>query len=176
MEAKQKVVIKSYLTFKIGDELFAANVGKVLSILELTRITRIPRTPDYIRGVINLRGTVLPIIDLRIKFGLPQTEFTSNTCILVLEIEMDDMVINIGALVDSVQEVLEIENEQLLPAPGFGGSFKTDFIKAMYKAEDTFIMILNLDHIFTSDELTVMNFSEMHLDLNKEDADDVAKG
>lgn len=163
-----KVKINSFLTFKIGEELFAANVGKVISILELTRITKIPRTPDYIRGVINLRGMVLPIIDLRIKFGLESTEFTTNTCILVLEIEMDDNSIKIGALVDSVQEVLEIEAHELLPPPHIGSNLQTEFIEGMYKMEDTFVMVLNMDMIFSSDELTVMSYSSAMTEGDKE--------
>jgi purine-binding chemotaxis protein CheW len=168
MDASRKTKMSSYLTFKIGEEIFAANVSKVLSILELSKITKIPRTPDYIRGVINLRGVVLPIVDLRIKFGLSITEFTSNTCILVLEIEIDKSSVKIGALVDSVQEVLEIDDNDILPAPNIGNNFKSDFIEGMYKTESSFLMLLNMDLIFSIDELTVMNYTQMILDENKE--------
>jgi purine-binding chemotaxis protein CheW len=162
METKTKDKTNSYLTFKIGEEVFAANVSKVISILELVKITKLPRTPDYIRGVINLRGTVLPIVDLRLKFGLSATEFTSNTCILVLDLQMDEVDVKIGALVDSVQEVLEIEDNELLPAPKIGKNNQNEIIEAMYKADDdTFIMVLNLNLIFSSDELTVMTYSEL---------------
>jgi purine-binding chemotaxis protein CheW len=164
MEKQHNTVTNSYLSFKIDEELFAANVSKVLSILELTKITKIPRTPDYIRGVINLRGAVLPIVDLRIKFGLTPTEFTSNTCILVLEISMENMIIKVGALVDSVQEVLEIEDAEILPPPNIGQKFRSEFIEGMYKAENSFIMLLNMDLLFTMDELTVMNHSETMLE------------
>lgn len=160
MENFKDAKMNSYLTFKIDDEIYAANVSKVLSILELSKITKIPRTPDYIRGVINLRGTVLPIVDLRIKFGLTPTEFTSNTCILVLEITIESTTVKIGALVDSVQEVLELEDNDIMPAPNFGAKFKSEFIDGMYKADNSFIMILNMDMIFTYDELTVMSYSE----------------
>lgn len=168
MEKHQEAKMNSFLTFKIDEEIYAANVSKVLSILELTKITKIPRTPDYIRGVINLRGTVLPIVDLRIKFGLTPTEFTSNTCILVLEITMESTVVKIGALVDSVQEVLELEDKDIMPAPNFGAKFKSEFIDGMYKAENSFIMILNMDMVFTHDELTVMSYSEAILADNKD--------
>jgi Chemotaxis signal transduction protein len=168
MEKHQEAKMNSFLTFKIDEEIYAANVSKVLSILELTKITKIPRTPDYIRGVINLRGTVLPIVDLRIKFGLSPTEFTSNTCILVLEITMESTIVKIGALVDAVQEVLELEDNDIMPAPNFGAKFKSEFIDGMYKAENSFIMILNMDMIFTHDELTVMSYSEAILADNKD--------
>lgn len=147
----------SFLTFKLADELYAVSVSKVLSILELTKITKIPRTPEYIRGVINLRGLVLPVVDLRIKFGLPATEFTTNTCILVLELVLDEETVKLGGLVDSVQEVLEIEDKDILPAPNIGQKFRSEFIEGMYKTENTFVMILDIEKIFTETELSSLN-------------------
>lgn len=147
----------SFLTFKVADELYAVSVSKVLSILELTKITKIPRTPEYIRGVINLRGLVLPVVDLRIKFGLPATEFTTNTCILVLELILDQETVKLGGLVDSVQEVLEIEDKDILPAPNIGQKFRSEFIEGMYKTENTFVMILDIEKIFTETELSSLN-------------------
>ena len=146
--------LTSYLSFKLGDETFAANVSKVLNILEMTKITKVPKAPAYMKGVINLRGTVLPLIDTRIKFGLTPTEFTPNTCILVLDIQIGDDSVHLGALVDSVQEVLEIEPQQILPAPNIGTKFHSDFICGMYKInEEQFIMILDMDKVFTVEEL-----------------------
>jgi purine-binding chemotaxis protein CheW len=157
MSTNQISKINSFLTFKIADELYAVNVSNILSILELTKITKIPRTPDYIRGVINLRGIVLPIIDLRIKFGLPATDFTANTCILVLEIQVDDESVKLGGLVDSVQEVLEIEDNDILPAPNIGQKFRSEFIEGMYRSDNGFIMILDIEKIFNEGELSVLN-------------------
>jgi len=175
MENIHNTKTNSYLTFKIEEEIYAANVSKVLSILELSKITKIPRTPDYIRGVINLRGAVLPIIDLRIKFGLTPTEFTSNTCILVLEINIDNITVKLGALVDSVQEVLEIEDNDILAPPNIGTKFQADFIDGMFKMDNSFIMILSMDMLFTHDELTVMSYSEAILGDNKEFTEEVSK-
>lgn len=172
METFQNAKTNSYLTFKIDEEVFAANVSKVLSILELSKITKIPRTPDFIRGVINLRGAVLPIVDLRIKFGLTPTEFTSNTCILVLEITIESTSVKIGALVDSVQEVLEIDDKDILPPPNLGAKYKSEFIEGMFKMESSFIMVLNMDMIFTHDELTVMSYSEAIMTENKGTAEE----
>jgi len=168
METFQNAKMNSYLTFKIDEEIFSANVSKVISILELSKITKIPRTPDFIRGVINLRGAVLPIVDLRIKFGLTPTEFTSNTCILVLEINIESASVKIGALVDSVQEVLEIDDKDIMPPPNLGAKYKSEFIEGMFKMENSFIMLLNMDMIFTHDELTVMNYSEAIMADNKD--------
>ena len=146
--------LTSYLSFKLGDETFAANVSKVLNILEMTKITKVPKAPEYMKGVINLRGTVLPLIDTRIKFGLTATEFTANTCILVLDITIENDSLHIGALVDGVSEVLEIEPQQIMPPPNSGSKFHSQFIMGMYKAsEEQFIMILDMDKVFSTDEL-----------------------
>lgn len=147
----------SYLSFKIGEELFAAHVSKVLNILELTRITRIPQSPEYMLGIINLRGTVLPVIDTRIKFGIPASEFTSHTCIIVMDIDMHGESLQIGALVDSVQEVLEVEKAQIQAAPSIGNKFRSEFIQGVMKINDEFIMLLNMDRVFSSDELAFIS-------------------
>ena len=148
--------INSYLSFKLGDEEFAAHVGKVLNILEMTRITEVPKAPDYMKGVINLRGTVLPVIDTRIKFGMTPTVYTTNTCIIVLDIEMDGESIHVGALVDAVQAVLEIEKGQIMPPPSIGSKYKSEFIEGVANIDEKFIMILNMDAVFSTDELTSM--------------------
>ncbi len=146
--------INTFLSFKLGEEEFAAHVGKVLNILEMTKITEVPKAPEYMKGVINLRGTVLPVIDTRIKFGMPKTEYTTNTCIIVLDIEMDGDSIHVGALVDSVQAVLELNNSQIMPAPSIGSKYKSEFIEGVANIDDKFIMILNMDAVFSSNELT----------------------
>lgn len=143
----------SYLSFNLGEEQFAANVGKVLNILEMTKITEVPKSPDYMKGVINLRGTVLPVIDTRIKFGMTPTVYTNNTCIIVMEVEMEGELVQAGALVDSVQAVLEIEKEEIQPPPSIGSKFKSEFIDGMAKIEDKFIMILNMEKVFSTEEI-----------------------
>ncbi len=148
--------INSYLSFKLGEEEFAAHVGKVLNILEMTKITEVPRAPEYMKGVINLRGTVLPVIDTRIKFGMPPTEYTTNTCIIVLDIEMDGESIHVGALVDAVQAVLEIDKGAIMPPPSIGSKYKSDFIEGVANIDEKFIMILNMDAVFSADEITSM--------------------
>jgi len=152
--------IESYLSFKLGDELFAAKVSKVLNILEMVKITKVPRAPVYMKGVINLRGSVLPVVDIRQKFGLDELEFSKNTVILVLNVEVEGENIDVGALVDSVQEVIEIQEKDILPPPSIGAKYKSKFIDGMFKhSDEKFIMILNMDKIFSSDEVIVLKDS-----------------
>jgi len=106
--------------------------------------------------VINLRGTVLPLVDTRVKFGMSETEYTANTCILVLDIDMDNDTVQVGALVDSVQEVLELNDKEILPPPSIGSKYKSEFIEGMARSNDQFIMILNMDMIFSTDELAML--------------------
>jgi purine-binding chemotaxis protein CheW len=146
-----------YLTFKLSEEVFALDVSKVREILEFTSITKVPRTPDFMRGVINLRGSVVPVIDMRLKFGMPATEQTINTCIIVAEVRMDEEVIVLGALADSVQEVIEMEPEQIEAAPHIGTHLNTEFIQGMGKHDNGFVMILNIDRIFSDAELTAIS-------------------
>ena len=142
-----------YLTFKLDEEVFALDVAKVREILEESSITKVPQTPDFMRGVINLRGSVVPVIDMRLKFGMSRTEKTVNTCIIVVEVQLEDEVIVLGALADSVQEVIEMEPSQIEAAPHIGSRLNTDFIKGMGKHDNRFIMILDIDRVFSSAEL-----------------------
>jgi len=144
---------RQYLTFKLADEVFAVDVEKVREILELTTITKVPQTPDYMRGVINLRGSVVPVMDMHLKFGMPPAERTVNTCIVVVEVNLEGETIVLGALADSVQEVVELEAEQIEPAPKIGVGITTDFIVGMGKHDGQFIIILNIDRAFSNAEL-----------------------
>jgi purine-binding chemotaxis protein CheW len=166
MKTATKII--SYLTFKLGDEIFGANVAKVLNILEMTKITKVPKAPPYMKGVINLRGSVLPLIDTRIKFDIGETEYTTNTCILVLEIELAGEVVHVGALVDSVQEVIEIEDAEIQPAPSIGSKYKSEFIEGMAKINDEFIMLLNMDMIFSTTELSLLRDSSGEAEVGEE--------
>jgi purine-binding chemotaxis protein CheW len=145
-----------YLTFNLSDEVFAVDVGRVREILEITSITKVPQTPEFMRGVINLRGSVVPVIDMRLKFGMSETERTVNTCIVVVEVDMDGESIVLGALADSVQEVIEMEPAQIEAAPHIGTHLNTDFIKGMGKHNERFVMILDIDKIFSDSELSAV--------------------
>jgi len=144
---------RQYLTFQLGEEVFALDVSHVREILEFTTVTKVPKTPDYMRGVINLRGSVVPVLDMRLKFGLTEIEKTVNTCIIVVEVTCEGETTVIGALVDSVQEVFELEHDQIEPAPKIGTQLKTRFLKGMGKKDDRFVIVLDIDEVFTSEEL-----------------------
>jgi purine-binding chemotaxis protein CheW len=146
--------IRQYLTFKLGDEVFALDVAKVREVLDFTNITKIPRTPGFLRGVINLRGSVVPVVDLRLGFGMPGTERTVNTCIIVVEVSLGGESIVVGALADSVEEVIDLEPDQIQPPPSIGAGINTDFIRGMGKRENEFIMILDIDRVFSAEELS----------------------
>ena len=146
-----------YLSFKLGEEIFAVDVAKVREILDVIAITKVPQTPDYMRGVINLRGSVVPVMDMRLKFGLPPTERTVNTCIIVMEVTHDGETMVLGSLADSVQEVLELEPDQIEPPPRIGTHLRTDFIKGMGKYNDLFIIILDIDQVFNAGELDTIS-------------------
>ncbi|MDA8431795.1 MAG: chemotaxis protein CheW, partial [Nitrospiraceae bacterium] len=145
-----------YLTFKLGDEVFAIEISKVREVLDFTAITKVPRTPDFMRGVINLRGNVVPVVDMRLKFGMTKTENTVNTCIIIVEISLDGDTTVLGALADSVQEVIDLEPDKIEPAPRIGTRLRTDFIKGMGKRDDNFIIILDIDKVFSVDELSLV--------------------
>ena len=144
---------RQYLTFKLGNEVFATDVAKVREVLDLTTITAIPRTPPFMRGVINLRGSVVPVVDLRLCFDMSKTESTRNTCIVVVEVLLDNEATVIGALADSVEEVIDLEPDQIQPAPRIGTQIRTDFIKGMGKRDTQFLMILDIDKVFSAEEL-----------------------
>jgi purine-binding chemotaxis protein CheW len=144
---------KSFLSFKLGDEHFTIPVMKIMEILEVPKITKVPQAPNFLVGVINLRGAVLPVIDTRIKFGMSQIEYTINTCILVLSIEVNEESLVVGALVDFVSEVFELEESKIQASPTIATKYKANFVQGMIKENDRFIMLLNIDKVFSSNEL-----------------------
>jgi purine-binding chemotaxis protein CheW len=145
-----------FLTFKLGNEVFALDITKVREVLDFTTVTKVPRTPEFMRGVINLRGSVVPVVDLRLKFGMTKTESSVNTCIIITEVTVDNDTTILGALADSVQEVLDLEPGSIAAAPKIGTKLKTEFIKGMGRRDDRFIIILDIDKVFSSDELAMV--------------------
>ena len=149
--------IDSFISFKLGEEYFAISVSKVLNILQFVQITKVPTAPDYMKGVINLRGTVLPIIDIRMKFGMDPIQYQRDTVILVLNVQIENETVDAGILVDSVKEVFEIKREEVLPPPGIGSKYKSKFIDGIYKmSDDRFVMLLDIDKIFSTDEVVML--------------------
>ena len=148
--------ILQYLTFKLEEEVFALDIGKVREVLDYTTVTKVPRTPEFMCGVINLRGAVVPVIDLRLKFGMAAAEATVNTCIIIVEVAVEGEKTVIGAMADSVQEVIDLEAADIEPPPRIGTSLDTDFIRGMGKHGDEFIIILDVDRLFTCEERGVL--------------------
>ena len=145
-----------FLTFTLDNEQYAIGVAKVREVLEYTKITKLPRTAVFMKGIINLRGTGVPVIDLRLKFGLPETPVTKDTSIIVMEVESQDGAVVVGALADAVHEVVEIEEKSIEPAPRFGTRLAAEFIKGVGKKDDLFIIILDIDRIFNAEEITII--------------------
>ena len=145
-----------YLTFTLDDEQYAIGVAKVREVLEHTKITKLPRTAEFMKGIINLRGAGVPVIDLRLKFGMPETPITKDTSIIVMEVESQDGKVVVGALADSVHEVVEIDEKAIENAPRFGTRLAAEFIRGVGKKDEAFIIILDIDRIFNTEEMTVL--------------------
>jgi purine-binding chemotaxis protein CheW len=142
-----------YLTFSLDKEQFAVDIGKVREVLEFSSVTKVPRTPDFMRGVINLRGSVVPVIDLRLKLGLSRTEATIDTCVIIIEVQSPSERLVLGALADSVQEVIELDPKSIDPPPRMGTRVNIDFLRGIGKRDEQFLMLLDINRVLTDDEL-----------------------
>jgi purine-binding chemotaxis protein CheW len=156
MEESNTVNSKQYVTFCLAEELFGVEVSRTREILSVISVTNVPQTPDYMLGVINLRGQVVPVIDMRLKLGLSAADETQDTCIIVVEVLVDGEPIGVGALADAVREVLEIKSDAIEPPPRLGTRLNTEFIKGMGKIDEEFLILLDIDKIFNSDELALV--------------------
>ena len=163
-------IIKSdgqYLTFRLAEEVYALDITKVREVLEFDKVTKVPKTPEFLRGVLNLRGKVVPVVDLRLKFGMTKTEKTVDTCVIITEIKIDNEMTQIGAMADSVWEVIDIDPEHIEPAPKIGTQLDTRFIEGMGKHNENFIIILNVNNVFSKDEMSVVLDASNALPKNK---------
>ena len=144
-----------YLTFKLGSEEFGLEILKVQEIIQMQSITRVPRTPEFVRGVINLRGKVIPVVDLRVKFGMEHVEDTERTCIVVVQIRNNaNSVVVMGIIIDEVREVLDIPESSIEDTPSFGTSIDTEFILGMGKIGQNVKILLDIDKVLSSQELS----------------------
>ncbi|QGU32593.1 chemotaxis protein CheW [Thermochromatium tepidum] len=148
--------VTQYLIFTVSDERLAMSIDAVKEIIETPAITRVPMTPDYIRGVINLRGNVVPVIDLGARLGRGPITPTKRSCIVLVEVHAGDESHVLGMLVDEVKDILEIAREDIKPPPEFGSEIRTDFIEAMGRVEDIFVIILSVDHVLSMQELAAL--------------------
>ena len=157
MNAEKMAGEGQYLTFLLGDEIYALEITKVREVLDFTRVTKVPRTPEFMKGVINLRGGVVPVVDLRLKFGMSQTVETVDTCIIIADILVDDEHTLLGALADQVREVMELDPSLIEPPPRIGTRLDTQFIKGMGKHNEEFVIILDIEKVFSAQELAIVN-------------------
>jgi purine-binding chemotaxis protein CheW len=149
--------IRQYMTFKLGDELFAIDVAQVREVLEVPQITKVPTAPDYMRGVVNVRGQATPVVDLRLRFGLLKEADTVNTRIIVMELALDGEATVLGGMADSVHEVIELDPRNIDPPPRIAMRWRTQFIQGMGKRGEDFIIILDANAVFSSEELALVN-------------------
>lgn len=145
-----------FLTYKLGDEMFAVSVAQVREVLELAPITKVPTAPAYMRGVVNVRGTAIPVVDLRLKFGLPPAADTLHTRIVVLELKIDGEPCVLGGIADSVHEVIELDPSQTTPPPTIAMRWRSDFIRGMGRRGDQFVIILDIDAVFSAADLALV--------------------
>jgi len=148
-----------YLTFVLGGEVFAIGILAIKEIIEYAHLTAVPMTPDYVRGVINLRGAVVPVLDLLVRFGKPSSPVTKRTCIIIVEIRAGEERHDIGVVVDTVNAVLDIPASEIEPPPSFGAHIRTEFIQGMGKVNGQFVVLLDVDRILAADEMIALAHS-----------------
>lgn len=146
-----------YLTFRLASEEYGLQILKVQEIIKLQEITRVPQTPPYVRGVLNLRGRVIAVMDLRMKFGMKEAEPTEKTCIIVVQISRAGRSVTVGVIVDEVSEVMDIAGPDIEPAPSFGTRVRTDFILGMAKGKQDVTILLDTDKVLTTEEVSLVN-------------------
>lgn len=146
-----------YLTFTLADEEYGIGILKVKEIIGMMPITPVPQTPEFVKGVINLRGKVIPVVDLRLKFGMEQIGYSERTCIIVVEIEGEVSSVMMGTVVDSVSEVIHLKNDDIEETPTFGTKLNTSYIRGMAKMDGRVKILLDIDKVLTSQELSLLD-------------------
>ena len=154
---KEVVEQKQYLTFLLANEEYAIGILKVKEIIEYDTVTTVPKTPKWVRGVINLRGAVVPVVDLAIKFGLELKPVTKTTCIVIIETQFESQNTTIGIIVDAVSQVMELATEDMQPVPEFGTRVKVDYLLGMAQLGKKFALLLDVDKVLSTDELLHLN-------------------
>lgn len=148
--------LAQYLTFTVSSEHYALNVVNVKEVQEFTELTKVPRMPDFMRGIINLRGSVVPVIDLKLKFGLGNTDKTIDTSIIVTEVVLDGETVTMGLLTDSVEEVIELRDSEIEPTPYIGTKIDTAFIRGMGRKGEDFLIVLDINKVLSTSEITMV--------------------
>ena len=150
----QKDLVMKYLTFLLGDKSYAISILKIKEILEYGSVTPIPKMPDFICGAINLRGQIVPVIDLLERLGNGKSDVGKRSCIVIVEMKFSNETLSIGVIVDAVSKVMDFKNSDIEPAPSFGGAVETDFIDGMGKVGENFVVILNIDRVLSLNDLS----------------------
>ncbi len=152
-QAGQAAEQSQYLTFFIADEEYAVSIIRVKEIIQYDTLTKVPKTPHWIRGVINLRGGVVPVVDLAVKFGLPETAITSAACIVITEVEIEGELSVMGVLADAVSQVIELKPDDIEPTPAFGTRINVDYLVGMGRSGKKFVLMLDIDKVLSAEEL-----------------------
>jgi purine-binding chemotaxis protein CheW len=153
--------ISQYMTFRLGNELFALNVAQVREVLEVSTITRVPTAPNYMRGVVNVRGKAIPVVDMRLRFGLPPIADSVSTRVIVMELQLDGETTVLGGIADSVHEVIELDPAAINPPPRIAMRWRTEFIEGMGQRGDDFIIILDVNAVFASESSALRESAEL---------------
>lgn len=156
-EAQSEVVAGKFLTFDLADEEYGLEILRVREIIGMMDITPVPRTPDFVLGVINLRGKVIPVVDLRLKFGLEYREPDDRTCIIVVEVQNEGETVQMGIVVDLVNEVVDVKESDVEPTPSFGVNLDTTFILGMAKVGEKVKILLDIDQVLTGSEVAALS-------------------
>ncbi|MFJ3044448.1 chemotaxis protein CheW [Herbaspirillum chlorophenolicum] len=151
---EEMVEIRQYLTFLVGAESFAMPIGSIREIIEFGGLTEVPLMPSFLRGVINLRGSVVPVIDLSVRFGRVPTEIAKRTCIIIMELMQDEQQLLLGVMVDAVSAVLSVQEDRVEPRPSFGAGVRADFIEGMININERFLVVLDVQKVLSVDELS----------------------
>ena len=167
-ETAQGETTQQYVTFSLNNEIYAIEVLKVKEIIELTYITRVPHLPHFLKGVINLRGTIIPVVDLKLKFGMKSTKYQKHTCIIITEFSQEVM----GLIVDSVSDVVQLLPEEISEAPSFGLKIRTDFIKGMAKIGDTLVIVLDIERVLSDEGISLITDMSSFEEFEEEEVSD----
>lgn len=161
MAVETETEVRQYLTFTLDGEQYAADVSRVREVLELLPLTKLPRMPEYMKGVINIRGSVVPVVDLREKFGMAEVEETVDTSIIVMDVKDGEKRMTVGCLADSVEEVVDIPPESVEPPPSFGTKVDTEFIDGIAKRDEQFIIVLDINRVFDDAEIANLDSGDL---------------
>ena len=176
IKEQEEVVQQQYLTFFLADEEYAINIQRVKEIIEYTTVTKVPKVPEWIRGVINLRGNVVPVVDLTVRFGLKERPVSKTTCIVIVEIEQDSERSVMGVIADAVNQVIDLAPKDIEEPPAFGTRVRLEYLFGMGKLGKKFALILNIDSVLSNTELLTVSTLQSSTVNAPMDAGEIAEG